>query len=116
MLGERVVPLDRHHLGAAPRKDRRRVAGSRADLEDAFLAFQFEQRRHARDDPGLRHRLPLADRHGAVAVRLAAHLRREEALARHLAHRAQDALVLDATPAQLPVDHPLAGRFSRCSS
>src|SRR5256714_8165701 len=88
LLGERSVTLDRHHLATAARKHGRRVAGARAHLECAVIGPELEQRGHRRHDPGLRDRLPRADAQRAVAVRALALLRRHEALAGDLLHRA----------------------------
>src|SRR3954447_12215370 len=118
LLGERSVTLDRHHLATTARKHGRRVAGARAYLECAVIGPELEQRGHRRHDPGLRDRLPLADAQRAVAVRALALLRRHEALARDLLHRAQHPLVGDATAAELSLHHlkPALGvGVSRCT-
>ena len=118
-IGQLLVALDRHHLAAAARQHRRPVARARPDLEHALIRRGHGEHRHARHDPRLRHRLALPDRHGAVAVRVPAHVLGQEALARNLAHRAEHALVLDPAAAQLVLDHPRAAireGVSRCSS
>ncbi len=70
---------------------------------------------HAGDDPRLRDRLALADAQRPVAVGAPALVVGHEQLARHLGHRRQHALVLDAAAAQLALHHARA-RVSGCSS
>ena len=82
------------HLGRELGEHRRLVAGARADVEHRSrpgARALADQRDHVR----LRDRLAVADRQRRVVVGAAAHLRRDEGLARHARHRREHALVAD---------------------
>src|SRR5436189_68643 len=110
---ERPLPFDRRHVRPEPRQDRRLIAGSRPDLEDAITGSDREILGHLGDHVRLADRLAGADREGLVRVRVALDGIRDEQLARDRAHRRQHPFVGDPTLAQLAGDHsrPRVGRI-----
>ena len=89
LLREPPDALYRHDLAAQQREHGGCVAGARAHLEHRLGAVQLEQLRHAGHDPGLRHRLPVADPDGSVAIGPLALALRQKELPRDLFHRLQ---------------------------
>ena len=107
--GELAVPLDRDHAAGDPAHHRRRVARARADLEHRRLpARSSAAGDHQRDDIGLRDGLPGLDRQRRVLIGAGGQLFGHERLARHLAHRVEQPLVVDPAAGDLAPDHLLA--------
>ena len=105
---QRADALDRVHGLRELREDRGLVAAAGADLEHAVeLAAVARELGHARDDPGLRDRLPAADRQRRVLVGADRERLVDEDVARHRVHRGQHDLVADALLAQA-LDHARA--------
>ena len=104
-LGELRDSLDRDHLRRELGEHGGLVAGARADVEDALVAFESKERADRRDDERLRDRLPMPDRKGAVVVRVRTNALGNEELARDSSHRIEDALVGDPASTKLPFDH-----------
>ena len=103
-VGELRQALDRVHFGGELGENRRLVAGARADVEHALVALERELLRDQRNDIGLRDGLAGSDRQRRVRVRGLAELLRDEQLARHLVHRREDTLVVNAARTELPLD------------
>jgi hypothetical protein len=82
------------------------VARSGPDFEHALGSLQLERLADRGHHPGLGDRLAVPDREGRVGIGPGTHVLGDEQLPRHLAHRPEHALVLDASPAQLALDHP----------
>ena len=92
------------------RHDGGRVSGPGADVERAVVRPWLGRLGHQRHDIGLRDRLVLVDRQGAVRIGHARQVGRHEQLARHGAHRRQHAGVPDPARLELASDHLLAAR------
>ena len=99
------MALDRQHLASDQGQDCGLVARAGADLEDTHPRVWLQQLGHEPDHVRLTDRLARGDRQSAVAVGVAGEVRRQEQFARQLAHRGQDALVANATAAELALDH-----------
>ena len=105
LLRQRRHDLDRIHLFRESSEDRRLVAGSGPDLEDAVLGPHVERLGHERHDVGLRDGLIVADREGRIAVGLITQRLRHEEVARHCEHRLEHPRAADIASPQLFVDH-----------
>ena len=91
---QRADALDGVHLARDVREHRGLVAAAGADLEHvAELAAVARELGHARDDPRLRDRLPVADRQRRVLVGADRQRFVDEDVARHRVHRGQHDLV-----------------------
>lgn len=96
LLGESGEPLDRVHLAAHHREDRRLEAEPGADLEDALATVEAEGVHHQRDERGLRGDLIVADGDGHVQIREMGPFSRNERRARHAAVGGQQSWIADA--------------------
>src|SRR5438046_1157638 len=83
---------------------RRPSSRARPDVEHPLAAAKREPLADERDDVRLRDRLSGAERQRLVLVRERPQLSGNEEVARDALHRGDDALVVDAAPAELPVD------------
>ena len=86
-----------------------------------MLRLDPQRLRHEGDDVGLGDRLIVADGQRMVGVGLGPLRFRHEQMARHRAHRVEDARAADVTRRELILDHPRAigaslTRAPRCGS
>ena len=105
---EIAMPLDAVDLAGQSAQNRRRVARSGADIEDAVAGLDLGGFDHQRDNVRLRDSLAGAMGSGAVFVGEFLHSRANESLARHLSHGFEHARVSDTSPGHLEGDHSLA--------
>ena len=87
------MALDRDHLARDPAHHRRRIARAGADLEHPVAGRDLGRLDHQGDDIGLRDGLVRLDRQRRILIGVAGELRRHERLARHLAHRREQARI-----------------------
>jgi hypothetical protein len=103
-LGDQArVSLDGADLGGELRRDRRGIAGARADLQHPIAGADFRRLDHAGDNVGLRDRLALANRQRSVLVGKFLEPRLDEGFARCALHRVEDTTVADAAPSDLDI-------------
>ena len=99
LVRQLTVALDRVDAARDPREHGGGVAGAGADLEHGFAARELQRLRHQRDDVGLRDRLAFLDRQRRVLVGELVQSRRQEGLARDVAHGVEHERVAHAARA-----------------
>src|SRR5260370_8018372 len=99
------MALHRIHLGAEQRKQRRHIAGTGADFENAVGSLKSKVLEHRGHDVRLRDGLPLADGQWMILVRVLPKSLRNKLVSRHFAHSLKNPPIPNATIANLLANH-----------
>jgi hypothetical protein len=106
-IGKGWVAFDGENLRSKFGEQSGNVAGTSTDFEDLFSGCELEAFEHQGDDIGLRDGLAVADGQRMIFVGLGAVRLRDELVAGHAHHGAEDARVGDAPAPELRIDHEL---------
>jgi hypothetical protein len=104
-LGERFHALHSEHFLCDTAKNRRRIAGTCADFEDAFPAAETQSVHRHSDDVRLGDCLTFRDREGGVAIGQLSEALGQEVFPGHGSKRLKQTLVVDSATRELELNH-----------